>query len=99
MQSFVRISLANLAALSLLVLPAFAQQSQSPAQDPGSAQAQKLSKEQKQKLKKTLKELDSPYKTWLNEDVIYIIAPEERSAFLQLSTNEEREQFIESFWL
>jgi GWxTD domain-containing protein len=101
MHSFVRISLANLAAFALLVLPVTAQQSQTPAQDPATAapQAQKLNKEQKQKIKKTLKELDSPYKTWLNEDVIYIIAPEERTAFLQLSTNEEREQFIESFWL
>ena len=60
MPSFVRISLANLAALTLLVLPTIAQQSQSPAQDPGSsAQPQKLNKEQKQKLRKTLKELDS----------------------------------------
>ncbi|MGB7497227.1 MAG: GWxTD domain-containing protein [Candidatus Acidiferrum sp.] len=59
----------------------------------------KLTKEQKQKMKKTLKELDNNYKTWLNEDVVYIITPEERAAFLQLETNEEREQFIESFWL
>ena len=43
--------------------------------------------------------MDTPYKTWLNEDVVYIISPEERSAFLQLETNEEREQFIEQFWL
>ena len=43
-------------------------------------------------------ELDSQYKKWLNEDVIYIITPEERNAFLHLSTNEEREQFIEAFW-
>jgi GWxTD domain-containing protein len=35
----------------------------------------------------------------LNEDVVYIISPEERTAFLQLETNEEREQFIEQFWL
>src|SRR5438552_11045227 len=60
---------------------------------------QKMDKEQKRKMKKTLKELDTPYKQWLNEDVVYIIAPEERTAFLQLSTNEEREQFIEQFWL
>jgi GWxTD domain-containing protein len=60
---------------------------------------QKLDKEQKKKLKKTLKELDTPYKQWLNEDVVYIISPEERTAFLQLETNEEREQFIEQFWL
>ncbi|PYT69618.1 MAG: GWxTD domain-containing protein [Acidobacteria bacterium] len=50
-------------------------------------------------MKRTLKELDSAYKQWLNEDVAYIITPEERNAFLQLETNEEREQFIEQFWL
>jgi GWxTD domain-containing protein len=56
-------------------------------------------KEQKQKARKTLKELDDQYKQWLNEDVVYIISPDERNAFLQLDTNEEREQFIEQFWL
>jgi GWxTD domain-containing protein len=80
------------------------EQSQSPAQAPVDPTAappplKKLDKEQKRKLKKTLKELDTPYKQWLNEDVIYIISPEERQAFLQLATNEEREQFIEQFWL
>jgi GWxTD domain-containing protein len=49
-------------------------------------------------LKKRLKELDTPYKKWLEEEVPYIITDEERKAFLQLQTNEEREQFIESFW-
>jgi GWxTD domain-containing protein len=53
----------------------------------------------KDQIKKLYKELDSTYKTWLNEDVVYIITPEERSAFLQMATNEEREQFIENFWL
>ena len=60
---------------------------------------QKLSKEQKKKMGRAYKELDAQYKQWLNEDVVYIIAPEERTAFLQLSTSEEREQFIEQFWL
>src|ERR1700756_4026862 len=73
------------------------------AKDPNAAAPvptqQKLSKEQKRKIKKSLKELDTPYKQWLNEDVVYIISPEERQAFLQLETNEEREQFIEQFWL
>jgi GWxTD domain-containing protein len=74
---------------------------QGEAADPGQAAAQnkKLNKDQKQKIKRTLKELDTPYKTWLNEDVVYIISPDERSTFLQLATNEEREQFIEAFWL
>jgi GWxTD domain-containing protein len=49
--------------------------------------------------RKLMKELDTPYKKWLQEDVIYIITDDERKAFLQLSTNEEREQFIEQFWL
>ena len=70
------------------------------AQDPNAVPApQKLDKEHKRRIKKTLKELDTPYKQWLNEDVVYIISPEERQAFLQLETNEEREQFIEQFWL
>ncbi|MGB2676617.1 MAG: GWxTD domain-containing protein [Candidatus Acidiferrum sp.] len=90
-----------LTSIAFLALPVCAQQVQQP-QDPGAQLPpanQKLSKEQKQKMKKTLKELEGPYRTWLNEDVIYIISPEERSAFLQLETNEEREQFIEQFWL
>jgi GWxTD domain-containing protein len=70
------------------------------AQDPATAPVpQKLTKETKKKMKRTLKELDSAYRQWLTEDVTYIISPEERNAFLQLDTNEEREQFIEQFWL
>ena len=38
------------------------------------------------------------YQRWLNEDVLYLIAPEERQAFLNLKTDEEREHFIEQFW-
>ena len=69
-------------------------------QDPNLPPApQKLDKETKRKMKRTLKELDNAYKQWLQEDVVYIISPEERNAFLQLDTNEEREQFIEQFWL
>jgi GWxTD domain-containing protein len=68
--------------------------------DPAAAPTpQKLSKDTKKKMKRTLKELDSSYRQWLSEDVTYIISPEERNAFLQLDTNEEREQFIEQFWL
>jgi GWxTD domain-containing protein len=52
----------------------------------------------KQTDKQVLKELATPYKKWLSEDVIYIITDSERKAFLQLQTNEEREQFIEEFW-
>ena len=57
--------------------------------------AQKSKRQQKQ----LFKELEQAYKHWLNEDVAYIITDEERSAFLQLSNDEERDQFIEQFWL
>src|SRR5580692_3873187 len=52
----------------------------------------------KKNLRKLEKELATPYKKWLEEEVPYIITDEERSAFLQLQTNEEREQFMEAFW-
>ena len=58
----------------------------------------KAPKNKQKSLKDLYKELNSQYKKWLNEDVIYIITPEERRSFLQLQTNEEREQFIEAFW-
>ena len=55
---------------------------------------------QKKASSKALKqELSSTYKKWLNEDVRWIITPEELSAFKQLSNDEERDQFIEQFWL
>jgi GWxTD domain-containing protein len=49
--------------------------------------------------KKLRQELETPYKKWLNEDVSYIITDEERAAFKKLQTDDEREQFIENFWL
>jgi GWxTD domain-containing protein len=58
------------------------------------------SERQKRKAEERLKrELVTPYRRWLNEDVAYIISNEERSAFKDLQTDEEREQFIEQFWL
>jgi len=58
-----------------------------------------LSDDQKKKNAKGLKvELSKTYKKWLDEDVRWIITDEERSAFKQLSNDEERDQFIEAFW-
>src|ERR1700752_1460719 len=99
MYKIIRDISAVLTSFTLLSLPLPAQQAQDQGAPTAIPQNQKLTKEQKQKMKKTLKELDTPYKTWLNEDVVYIISPEERTAFGQLETNEEREQFIEAFWL
>jgi len=43
--------------------------------------------------------LGSYYKKWLDEDVLYIITSEERDLFKALTTDEERENFIEQFWI
>jgi len=56
-------------------------------------------KEKKKQEAKLRKELETPYRKWLNEDVAYIITDEERATFKRLQTDEEREQFIEQFWL
>ena len=45
------------------------------------------------------RELESPYKKWLDVDVMYIISPEERDTFKNFSTDDERENSIEQFWL
>jgi GWxTD domain-containing protein len=44
-------------------------------------------------------ELQSAYDAWEKTDVAYIISDDERQAFHRLSNDEEREQFIEQFWL
>ena len=56
-------------------------------------------KEKKKREEKLRKELETPYKNWLNIDVAYIITDEERKAFKNLQTDEERQQFVEQFWL
>ncbi len=58
-----------------------------------------LSPQQELKQEKALEmELKGPYKEWLDQDVVYIITPQERKAFLSLTNDEERNAFIEQFW-
>jgi len=80
--------------------PASASSAASPgasAQDP---LKRPLTDKQKKANAKALKqELGQTYKKWLDEDVRWIITPEELSAFKQLSNDEERDNFIEQFWL
>ena len=57
---------------------------------------EKRKKENAKSLKKEL--MSKETKDWLDKDVRWIISDEERKAFMQLSNEEEREQFIEAFW-
>ena len=38
------------------------------------------------------------FRKWLEQDVVYIITEQERAVFQSLTTDEEREHFIEQFW-
>ena len=80
-----------------LVWPAClaAQDQGSPQETPAGTSSRKASKKQAEKL---ARELGSAYGSWLRDEVPDIITEDERRAFLTLSTNEEREQFIEIFW-
>lgn len=42
--------------------------------------------------------LVGPYLTWINQDVVWIMAADERTAYISLPTNPERLQFIKDFW-
>jgi GWxTD domain-containing protein len=56
-------------------------------------------REKKKQEAKLKKELETPWKNWLNQEVVYIITDEEKKTFSGLKTDEEREQFVEQFWL
>src|SRR3984885_6158245 len=102
-------SVASIGLALLLVIPGISQDT--PKQDNPSVSstssapkretvAKPLTPKQiKQKEAALKKELETPWKKWLNEDVTYIITDEERKAFKQMNTDEEREQFVEQFWL
>jgi GWxTD domain-containing protein len=85
-------------------LAAQATQGQPPAASSSSSNNETIAKplsrrEIARKQKQLEKELAGPWKKWMSEDVTYIITDEERQAFKRLKTDEERQQFVEQFWL
>lgn len=48
--------------------------------------------------KKDLQNLPQQYRKWLTQDVAYIATEEEKEAFIRLTTDPERDSFIEHFW-
>jgi GWxTD domain-containing protein len=75
-------------ALGMAAFPAFA----------GKEKEQQLTKQERRRQKAIQKEMESPYKKWISGPIGYIITPAERAAFKKLTTDEERDQFIEEFW-
>jgi GWxTD domain-containing protein len=74
-----------------------------PGDPPQSGQAKAPAKQEKAPKQKKGKTQEGSraeyYKKWLDEDVLYIISDEEKKVFKALQNDEERESFIEQFWL
>jgi len=68
-------------------------------QEPDPLKREVTPEKKKAQAKRLKQELAQEYRDWLDNDVKWIITDEERAAFKQLSNNEERDQFIEQFWL
>src|SRR6202045_42821 len=90
--------------------PMFAQGSQTPTSDgvsqaspteekPDPLKRRLTDKERIQQQKAIKGELHGIYKKWVDEDVHWIITDQELQAFKSLSNDEERDTFIENFWL
>ena len=88
----------NLLLLSVSLIFALRASAQDQAVSQESPMAAPNKKELKKGQRKVAKELGSAYDSWLRDEVPEIITEEERRAFRELSTNEERAQFIEIFW-
>ena len=69
------------------------------AQDTDPLKRELSPEQQKRNAKAFKKEVGDSYKKWLENDVKWIITPEEMAAFKSLSNDEERDNFIEQFWL
>src|SRR5437899_3162317 len=84
---FIRSSLFVIVVAGIGTLPVWSQKPEgTPSQDPNT------------KVRNVKPELKVAYKNWVNNDVAYIITKEEKKAFMALTTDEERENFIENFW-
>src|ERR1035437_3276243 len=79
--------------------PAQAQPANGQNQEPDPLKRERSDKEKFAAQKAVKQELKGAYKTWLEQEASYIISDEERKSFKSLSNDEEREAFIEQFWL
>lgn len=89
--------------LSTVVVPSIAAWAQassagSPAQEEDPLKRQLSDTEKRKRTKEFKSELKDAYKTWLDQDVHWIITDQEGKAFKSLSNDEERDAFIEAFW-
>ena len=80
---------ASLCVFASLLIPLFVH--------PAPAAAQRMSREQKKEEKAAIEKLPEKYRQWL-EEVDVLITDEERTAFLALEKDYQRDAFIKRFW-
>ncbi len=68
------------------------------AEKPNPLKRRLSDRERFQQQKDLKNELHGVYKTWLEQDVRWLITGTEAQAFKHLSNDEERDSFIENFW-
>jgi len=93
-----RIVTSPVKALAHPITLAQAQQPAMPALAQATSPKPLTPEQQKAKEDAVRKELATPYRKWLDEDVAYIVSDEEKKAFKQLDTDVAREEFVEQFW-
>lgn len=108
MSAYYRFRLAFIPILLLVLcgVPASGQDSNKKSKDSKNQDAQqnqdqdplKRQVSPEQQKKAVLEKESGYYKKWVNEDVRWIITDEELSAWKKLTTNAERDNFIEAFW-
>jgi len=54
--------------------------------------------ERESTINSAIKKRESDFKKWVDEEVAYLITPEEKQTFLMLKSDAERDRFIEQFW-
>ena len=64
----------------------------------GASFAQETEEKQAARRDRLQEEGQDYFRQWLEQDVLYVISPEEKEVFRKLRTTEEKEQFIEQFW-
>src|SRR5579871_2706479 len=84
--------------------PSIAQKNDSKVDDPLKVNVTGKEKKDKKandeaKKSRDIENASKALQKWVDEDVAYIITDQERAAWKRLKTDEEREQFIEQFWL
>ena len=101
-----RLAVISILLLALCGIPASSQDSKKPSKDAKNQDAQQTQDQDplkrqvspEQQKKAVLEKESGYYKKWVNEDVRWIITDEELSAWKKLTTNAERDNFIEAFW-